>query len=82
MEQISISPVCLKFEHEPYRIVSSVQQAWEILENQWPNDRPTRHKALQICTYVLQGRAGPTAARDALVYAAIDAGIYIDVKHH
>jgi Protein of unknown function (DUF982) len=79
MEEMRFPPVCLKVEGARPRIVSSVEHAVFVLEHRWPNDHPTREKALQICRYALNGKAGATAARDALVYAAVNAGIYIDL---
>jgi hypothetical protein len=79
MEEMRFPPVCLKVEGGRPRIVTSVEQAVRVLEHRWPNDHPTRLRALRICRYALEGKAGSDAARDALVYAAVNAGIYIDL---
>ena len=79
MEELRFPPVCLKVEGGRPRIVASVEHAVFVLEHGWPYDHSARVKALQICRYALEGKAGPSAARDALIYAATQAGIYIDI---
>lgn len=74
-----MSPVCLKIEGRR-RVVTSVEQAIFVLERRWPGDHSARTKALAVCRIALNGKAGAAAARDALVYAAIKAGIYIDLS--
>ncbi|WP_425350637.1 DUF982 domain-containing protein [Phyllobacterium sophorae] len=53
------------------RIVSSVQDAWKLLAEEWPPGETTlRHKALTICALALRGKAGADVAREVLIVAA------------
>ncbi|MBZ9653571.1 DUF982 domain-containing protein [Phyllobacterium lublinensis] len=78
MDTIHFSPVKLAITGQEFRVVRSVQEAWTLLAEQWPM-RPGKahHRALTICTIALQGRAGAEIAREALIGAAAEAGIYL-----
>ena len=65
-------------EHGEYRRVNSVQDATEMLLEHWPIDDGEEYvTAIRVCLDAIMGLARPEEARNALIKAAEEAGVYL-----
>ena len=60
------------------RVVVSTQDAAQILLRDWPlQESQRRLRAMKACLDVLKQKKPPSAARDAFISAAKEAGVYL-----
>ncbi|KQW67385.1 DUF982 domain-containing protein [Ensifer sp. Root127] len=69
-------PLLVKFQNGTHHVFSSVYEALDFLENEWPLSRGQRYeRAVRTCRGALQ-RATPVAvAREAFIAACLEAGL-------
>jgi len=69
-------PVHVTFQNGTYRIFSSVMDALDFLENEWPRRTGTRYQlAVQTCQRALRQATPKGVAREAFISACLEAGL-------
>ncbi|QND51432.1 DUF982 domain-containing protein [Phyllobacterium sp. 628] len=76
-------PVMIRLGAAGQRAISSVWEAIECLQNNWPLKTGANYRrALQACLDALDGWKPAHKARHAFISAARDAGVFLDTRLH